>query len=93
MLSDPPEVRGQRRDAIVWASAAYWVTHATRRYVSFADRRGWMPHVIQYNESGTMHPEQLAALTLGPVRDLIGERHNHVRRNTRLLLLVRPEQE
>lgn len=89
--SDPPEVRGQRRDAIVWASAAYWARYATRRYVSFADRRGWMPRVIQHDESGTMHPEQRAALTLGPVRDATGTEHDYVRRHTRLLVLVRAD--
>jgi len=84
----PPPVRGPERDAIVWAAARYWAARAGHRYISFGDRRGWLPRPVQYDQSGTLHPLQRASLTLGPVTDLTGTSHDYVREHTRLLLLV-----
>jgi hypothetical protein len=84
----PPPVRGPERDDIVWAAARYWAARAGHRYISFGDRRGWLPRPVQYDESGTLHPLQRASLTLGPVTDWTGTSHDYVRAHTRLLLLV-----
>lgn len=77
--------RGPERDRLIWEAAEYWAQVATRHitYVSLGDARGFVPRSVQYDQPGSMHPAQQAALTLGPERDRYVERH------TRLLLVVR----
>lgn len=48
-----------------------------------------MPRDVQVDEPGSMHPQQKAALTLGPADDI--RNHDYMRRHTRLLLRVRGE--
>lgn len=84
-----PVLWGPERTAVIWAAAEYWARMAAEplTYVSLGDCRGYLPRPVQYDQPGTMHPSQRAALTLGPWSER--EAHDYVRRHTRLLLLVR----
>jgi hypothetical protein len=88
-----PPVRGPERDRVLWAAARYWAEAASRHltYVSLGDCRGFLPRPVQYDQPAGMHPQQQAALTLGPARDRGDEcgSHDYMRRHTRLLLLIR----
>jgi len=89
---DPPLVRGDERDQVIWKAARYWAEFASRHisYVSLGDCRGFCPRFVQYDQPGSMNPSQRAALTLGPVADR-GDQcdsHRYMRRHTRKLLLV-----
>lgn len=87
-----PPVRGLERDCVVWAAARYWAEAAARRlmYVSLGDCRGFLPRAVQYDQPGSVHPMQRAALTFGPARGDSGS-HDYVRRHCRLLLRVAPD--
>jgi|SRR5581483_3942463 len=78
-------IRGPERDEIIWAAAEHWARLATRdlTFVSLGDRRGYLPRPVQYDQPGSLHPGQRAALTLGPRGDA------YMRRHTRRLLVVR----
>lgn len=86
-------VRGPERDCVIWAAARYWAEAASHRlaYVSLGDARGMVPRPVQYDQPGSMHPGQRAALTLGPLADRSDEcdSHGYMRRHCRRLLLVR----
>jgi hypothetical protein len=87
-----PPVRGEERDRVVWSAARYWAEVASRTltYVSLGDHRGYMPRSVQYDQPGSIHPSQLASLTLGPLSDR-GREHGSVgymRRHYRRLILV-----
>lgn len=87
---DPDPVRGAERDGVIWSAARYWARSAARllNYVSLGDSRGFMPRSVQYDQPGSVHPQQRASLTLGPASD---ERNSidYMRRRTRRLVLVR----
>lgn len=84
-------VRGRERSKILSDAAFYWANKATRpiTYVSFGDCRGYMPRGVQYDQPGSMHPQQQASLTLGPYRG--PSCNDYMKSHTRLLLLVRPD--
>lgn len=80
---EPAPIRGAERERVIREAAAYWARRAAGGlYVSVGDCRGWMPRPVQYDEPGSLHPDQRAALTLGPARN------DYMRRHTRLLLVV-----
>lgn len=85
---DPP-VRGEERERVLTAAARYWAEVATRHitYVSLGDARGFIPRPVQFDNPGSMHPAQHAALTLGPASDK--RSHAYMRTHARRLLLVR----
>lgn len=91
-----PPVRGPERDRVIWAAARYWAEAASRHltYVSLGDCRGYMPRAVQYDEPGRLNPSQRAALTFGPASDRGDECDSagYMRRHTRRLLLVAPDQ-
>lgn len=91
----PDPVRGPERDGVIWAAARHWAEMASRHatYVSLGDSRGFCPRAVQYDQPGSMHPGQQAALTFGPASDRGDEcnSHGYMRRHTRRLLLVRSE--
>lgn len=89
--SELPPVRGEARQRVLSAAAAYWARRATQHitYVSLGDARGYQPRPVQYDQPGSMHPGQRAALTLGPASDR--RSHDYMRRHARRLLLVRDE--
>lgn len=93
-LASPP-TRGEERDRVIWSAAEYWARAASRHltYVSLGDCRGYLPRPVQYDQPGSMHPQQRAALTFGPLRDRGDEcdSHAYMRRHTRRLILVREE--
>lgn len=84
-----PPVRGEERERVLTAAARYWAEQATRHitYISLGDARGYQPRPVQYDQPGSMHPGQRAALTLGPASDT--RSHAYMSRHTRRLLLVR----
>lgn len=94
--SGPAPVRGAERDRVIWDAAEYWAEKASRHltYVSFGDSRGYLPRGVQYDQPGSMHPEQQASLTFGPWSDRGDQTdsHGYMRRHTRRLLLVREEE-
>lgn len=85
---DPP-VRGEERQRVLTAAARYWAEMATRHitYVSLGDARGYLPRPVQFDNPGSMHPGQRAALTLGPASDT--RSHVYMRTHALRLLLVR----
>lgn len=82
---EAPPVRGAERDRVIWAAASHWAQMASRTYVSLGDCRGFCPRAVQYDQPGSIHPTQLAAVTFGPE----AECHKHMLRHTRRLILVR----
>lgn len=86
-----PPVRGETRQRVLSAAAAYWARMAAGHitYVSLGDARGYQPRPVQYDQPGSMHPGQRSALTLGPASDR--RSHEYMRRHARRLLLVRDE--
>jgi len=78
--------RGAERDEVLWAAAEWWAHFATRpiTYISLGDHRGYLPRPVQYDQPGSMHPRQRAALTIGPEPDV------YMRQHTRRLLVVEP---
>ncbi len=88
----PQPVSGYERERVLWQAAEYWARMAAEpaTYVSFGDARGYMPRAVQYDEPGTVHQLQMAALTFGPASDLPNKRAL-MRRHTRLLLRVARE--
>lgn len=86
-------VRGPDRERVLSEAARYWAKEASIHctYISFGDHRGYMPRSVQYDQPGSMNPNQQAALTFGPACDRGGETnpHGYMRKHTRLLLLVR----
>lgn len=86
-----PPVRGEARERVLSAAAAYWARRATQHitYVSLGDARGYQPRPVQYDQPGSMHPGQRSALTLGPASDR--RSHEYMRRHARRLVLVRDE--
>lgn len=88
-------VRGDERDRVVWAAAKHWAQMASRpiTYVSLGDCRGYCARPVQYDNPGSMHPGQRAALTFGPLADRGDEcdSHGYMRRHARRLILVAAE--
>lgn len=91
----PDPVRGEERDRVIWAAARHWAEMASRHitYVSLGDSRGFCPRTVQFDNPGSMHPMQQAALTLGPAADAgdACRSHAYMRAHTRQLILVREE--
>lgn len=89
--ADAP-VRGEERDRVIWAAARYWAEMSSKHitYVSLGDSRGFCPRAVQYDNPGSMHPSQQAAVTFGPASDADDEcdSHGYMRRHTRRLVLV-----
>lgn len=92
----PDPVRGEERDRVIWGAARHWAEYASRHitYVSLGDSRGYCPRAVQYDNPGSMHPSQQAALTFGPASDADDEcdSHGHMRRHTRRLVLVQGDE-
>jgi len=92
---DLAPIRGAVRDRVLSAAAWYWTRSASQHltYVSLGDARGFVPRPVQYDQPGSMHPDQQAALTFGPEADRGDEcdSHRYMRRHARRLVLVRPE--
>lgn len=90
---DPDPVRGPERDRVIWAASRYWAEMASRHltYVSLGDSRGYCGRAVQYDQPGSVHPQQKASLTLGPLADRSDQcdSHGYMRRHTRRLVLVR----
>lgn len=92
----PNPVRGPERDRVIWAAARHWAQTASQHitYVSLGDCRGFCPRAVQYDNPGSMHPSQQAALTFGPETDAGDEcdSHGYMRQHTRRLVLVQGDE-
>jgi len=88
-------VAGADRDRVLPAAARYWAEAAAKpvTYISLGDERGFMPRPVQYDQPGSMHPQQRAAVTFGPAADRGDEcgSHAYMRQHTRRLILVSPD--